>query len=191
MIDAMTLDPARQDLLILVDPLDCPNGSASKEEVHRKGLLHRAFSVILTRHTEDIPELLLAKRATTKYHAPGLWANSCCSHPRQGETLIAAAHRRLFEELQCDAESLHEIGHFVYRSVFPDGIIEYEYDHILIGSLKGTPSPSPLESEEIRWVTPDRLSLELVTTPELFAPWAFNVLSAGMEWYRTSISKRS
>ena len=79
------------------------------------------------------PEVLLARRALGKYHSAGLWANSCCSHPRAGEKLLYAAYRRVHEELGCDAQGLREVGFFVYRAAFANGITEHEYDHVLVG----------------------------------------------------------
>ena len=95
--DNMARDPARNDLLILTDLLDRQTGTATKEQAHRSGLLHRAFSVMLYRDTEDGREYLISRRADGKYHSAGLWANSCCSHPRDGETLPEAARSRVRE----------------------------------------------------------------------------------------------
>ena len=123
----MTVD---QDHLICVDIFDRPVGVATKEEAHRKGMLHRAFSVFIVDSREG--RMLLQKRALGKYHSGGLWANACCSHPRQGEETTAAAHRRLVEEVGIDC-TLTPLYSFVYREVFPDGLVEYEYDHVFLG----------------------------------------------------------
>ena len=122
----------------LVDLFDRPCGSAEKLAAHRQPLLHRAFSVFL--YHEDA--LLLQQRAWQKYHCGGLWANTCCSHPQPGEALPAAAHRRLREELAIDCP-LTEIGSFVYYHPFANGLYEYEYDHIFVGSWHGTAQPDP------------------------------------------------
>ena len=177
MADNMAMDPARADQLVLVDGLDRPLGTASKEQAHREGLLHRAFSVALVRDGEGGPEVLLSQRALNKYHSAGLWANSCCSHPRAGEDLLDAAYRRTREELGCDASALREIGAFVYRAPFPDGLFEYEYDHVFVGSCAGEPAPDPDEVAAVRWVGADALAAELAEHPEHFAAWAFTVLS--------------
>jgi isopentenyl-diphosphate delta-isomerase type 1 len=175
--DNMARDPARNDLLILTDLLDRQTGTATKEQAHRSGLLHRAFSVLLYRDTEDGREYLISRRADGKYHSAGLWANSCCSHPRDGETLPEAARSRVREELGCVVPELSEIGAFVYRAVFPDGLCEYEYDHVLLGRADGEPDPDPAEVAETRWISPEVLSDFLTASPEKFAPWAFTVFS--------------
>jgi len=174
--DQFAHDAARDDLLILVDGLDRQIGTATKEQAHFESLLHRAFSVVLARKQDGQTQLLLARRATGKYHSAGLWANSCCSHPRVGEQTIDAAYRRVGEELGCEAEGLREIGSFAYRAVFADGLAEYEYDHVLVGTCVGEPQPDPSEVDAVRWVTPEELSDELVRHPERFCSWAFTVL---------------
>lgn len=184
-MDNMAKDPAREDLLILVDGRDCQVGAANKEEAHRKGLLHRAFSVVLMRDGQDGPKFLLSQRALDKYHSAGLWANSCCSHPRVGEVLPDAAYRRTREELGCDAVDLREVGAFVYRAPFADGLCEYEYDHVLMGWCSGEPNPDPAEVAATRWVGAEELACELAEHPERFAAWAFTVLSLALQQVRS------
>ena len=179
-IEEMDNDPAKQDLLILVDGLDQQIGSATKAEAHTKGLLHRAFSVVLVRDGEQGPELLLSQRAAGKYHSAGLWANSCCSHPREGEDTLDAAYRRTFEELGCYAEGLEEIGAFVYRAEFENGLAEYEYDHVFVGRAQGESKPDPAEVSAVRWVASQDLACELSKHPERFCAWAFTVLSLAL-----------
>lgn len=176
MTDQFAHDAARNDQLILVDGFDQQIGTATKERAHFEGLLHRAFSVVLTRQQDGQTQLLLAQRADGKYHSAGLWANSCCSHPRAGEQTVDAASRRVVEELGCQTGDLQEIGSFVYRAVFADGLAEYEYDHVLVGACVGDPDPDPSEVSAVRWVTPQELSDELVEHPERFCAWAFTVL---------------
>jgi len=176
----MGKDPARDDELILVDALDRVVGSASKEQAHRQALLHRAFSVVLTRQGTDGPEVLLARRAEGKYHSAGLWANSCCSHPRVGEDTRDAALRRLREELGVTADALEEISAFCYRAAFPNGIVEFEYDHVLVGTASGLVTPDPTEVSEVRWVPVDAVATELAERPEAFSAWAPMVLSLAM-----------
>ena len=174
-------DPARNDELIVVDGLDRQVGTATKMRTHVEGLFHRAFSVVLVREGANGPELLLAKRAEGKYHSAGLWANSCCSHPRAGESTIDAAYRRVREELGCDAVNLREIAAFAYRAVFDDGITEYEYDHVIIGSCSGNLNPDPNEISDVRWICKDELAQELANRPALFAAWAFTVFTLVMQ----------
>lgn len=178
--DALAGDPARDDMLILVDGLDRKVGEATKLETHAKGMLHRAFSVVLVREGEAGAELLLAKRSVDKYHSGGLWANSCCSHPRVGEGTLEAAYRRVREELGCDAVDLREITAFAYRAEFDSGLCEYEYDHVLVGRCEGDIAPDPAEVDEVRWVGFDGLAAELAERPETFAAWAPMVLTMVM-----------
>ena len=173
-------DPARDDKLILVDGLDRETGTATKLQAHVDGLLHRAFSVVLVRDGENGPELLLAKRSLLKYHSGGLWANSCCSHPRAGEATIDAAYRRVHEELGCEAEELREICAFVYRAEFDNGLCEHEYDHVVVGRFAGELALDPAEASEARWVDFETLASELVDEPLKFAVWAPIVLTMMM-----------
>ena len=180
MEDNLMHDPARADQLILVDGKDRELGCASKERAHREGLLHRAFSVVLVRDGAAGPEILLSQRAAGKYHSEGLWANSCCSHPRVGENTIEAAYRRTREELGLDAVGLTEISAFVYRAPFANGLVEYEYDHVFVGAPAGELAPDPTEVGGTRWIAADALAEELATHPEHFAAWAFTVLSLAL-----------
>ena len=178
--DPMANDAARDDLLIVVDGLDREVGTATKWQVHVEGLMHRAFSVVLMRDGENGPELLLAKRSLRKYHSGGLWANSCCSHPRAGEDTVEAAYRRVCEELGCNAVGLSEIAAFAYRAAFDNGLVEFEYDHVIVGSCEGVISPDPDEASEVRWIGFDALAAELASEPEKFAAWAPMVFSLTM-----------
>lgn len=173
-------DSARDDMLIMVDGLDREIGFEPKWRTHAEGLLHRAFSVVLVRDNADGPEFLLAQRAAGKYHSAGLWANSCCSHPRAGEQLLDAAYRRVAEELGCKAVGLHEIAAFAYRADFEDGLCEYEYDHVLVGRCEGELSPDPAEVGGVRWVGLDELAVELAEEPLKFAAWAPMVLTIAL-----------
>lgn len=176
----MMNDPARDDMLILVDGLDRETGAATKWQAHVEGLLHRAFSVVLTRSGDDGLELLLAKRSLCKYHSGGLWANSCCSHPRVGEETIEAAYRRVPEELGCEAVGLRDVAAFVYRAEVDNGLCEFEFDHVIVGGCEGELSPNPAEASEVRWIGFDALAEELATEPNKFAVWVPIVLSMVM-----------
>ena len=170
--ERMMADPARDDMLMLVDGLDRQTGSATKLQAHVEGTLHRAFSVVLVRDGVEGPELLLAKRSMLKYHSGGLWANSCCSHPRVGEDVVEAAYRRVPEELGCEAADLREVCSFVYYAEFDNGIIEHECDHVVVGRCVGEVNPDPAEASEARWVSFDELAAELAADPCKFAVWA-------------------
>ena len=181
MEDQFAHDSAKDDLLILVDGRDRQTGVATKLESHTKGLLHRALSVVILRETAAGTELLLAQRAEGKYHSAGLWANSCCSHPRNGEATVEAAQRRCQEELGMHVEGLEEIGSFAYRAAFENGLVEYEYDHVLLAHATGDPDPDPTEVQATRWVSVDALATDLAHHPTRFCAWAFTVLTLAME----------
>ncbi|RDY30372.1 isopentenyl-diphosphate Delta-isomerase [Lachnotalea glycerini] len=152
--------------IILVDIFDQVVGHGEKLEVHKKGQLHRAFSVFLYHDNK----LLIQKRAINKYHSGGLWANTCCSHPRVKESLEEAAKRRLFEEagIDCDIE---EIFSFIYRAEFENGLTEYELDHVFIGKYQGETKMNEDEMSELLWIDVDLLALGIMQFPQEFAPW--------------------
>jgi len=153
--------------LILVDEKDTPIGTAEKLEAHEKALLHRAFSVFVFRHNEDDIELLLQQRAHDKYHCGGLWTNTCCSHPAPGEQTVAAGERRLHEELGFST-TLTDVGHFIYRAEFDNGLVEHELDHVLVGWYQGEViNINPDEVAAVKW-----LNLQAVKDQALsFTPW--------------------
>ncbi len=155
------------ETVILVDRKDNSTGTEEKMKAHEEGVLHRAFSVLV--FNKD-GELLIQRRALTKYHSPGMWSNTCCSHPRPGEKTIDAAHRRLKEEMGFDCE-LKEAFSFVYRAGFGNGLTEHEYDHVFIGRYDGEIRPSPEEVSEYRWISIEQLKEEIRKNPEGYTPW--------------------
>ncbi|MBQ9057744.1 MAG: isopentenyl-diphosphate Delta-isomerase [Atopobiaceae bacterium] len=165
--DTTTFDDALGDELILVDVLDREIGTLDKLACHQQGLLHRAFSVFLYQGDK----ILIQRRAHGKYHSGGLWANACCSHPRAGETLEQAVPRRLLDELGATARDIREVGFYVYRHDFDNGLVEHEYDHVFVGELEGEASANPDEIDELRWIGFDELVDELREKPEQFAAW--------------------
>lgn len=152
--------------VVLVDLYDRPIGKLPKLEAHRQGKLHRAFSIFIY----DGSKLLIQRRAVGKYHSAGLWANSCCSHPRPGEELLEAAHRRLKEEAGITCP-LHEVSSFVYRAIFDNGLSEYEVDHILVGEYDGTFTRNAEEADDMRFVDMRQLSNDVIEHPENYATW--------------------
>ena len=162
----------RESDLILVNLDDREIGYGEKMEVHRKGLLHRAFSVFLF-HGDC---LLIQQRAAGKYHCPGLWANTCCSHPHRGEALQNAVRKRLTEECGIAGILLREAGRFVYRAVFSNGLTEYEMDHVFVGEYGGDFSPAPEEIAVLRYVPLPALKQNMTEEPEKYAPWFFTAL---------------
>ena len=156
-----------EDILILVDEKDNFQGYMGKEEAHIKGIKHRAFSIFVF---NDKKELLLQQRALHKYHTPGLWANTCCSHPRYGETTDSAVHRRLPEEMGFDCELTH-IYEMSYDVKFDNGIIENEYDHVYIGRYEKDPEVNPEEVQSFRWISLPDLMAEMEDEPEKYTFW--------------------
>ncbi len=156
-----------EEQVILVDSFDQQIGLMPKMEAHEKGMLHRAFSVFVM---NDKGELLLQQRAFSKYHSPGLWSNTCCSHPRDGEAVLAAAQRRLEEEMgmSCD---LKPIFSFIYQTVFDNGLTEHEYDHVLVGYSNLQPVLNENEVNASKWVGLDRLAVDLKKNPQDYTAW--------------------
>ena len=158
--------------LILVDLDDRETGRGEKADVHQRGLLHRAFSLFL--FSGD--RLLIQRRAAGKYHSATLWANTCCSHPRAGETLPEAVIRRLEQECGITGVPVREAGSFVYRASFPDGMTEYEYDHVFIGEYDGPFNPDPEEIAEMQYVPLAVLKQDMLDHPGRYAVWFFTAL---------------
>lgn len=156
-----------EDLIVLVNENDEHIGSIGKLEAHQKGLLHRAFSIIVW---NDQDEILIHQRAIGKYHSEGLWTNTCCSHPKVGETILEAAHRRLKEEMGFDCE-LNQRFHFIYQTKLENQLIENELDHVLIGKFNGNPMPNKEEVKDYQWVTLKKLKNEIAEKPALFTFW--------------------
>jgi isopentenyl-diphosphate delta-isomerase len=153
--------------IIIVDEKDRQIGTGEKLDVHKKGQLHRAFSIFVF---NPKGELLLQKRAAGKYHSPGLWANTCCSHPRAGESLEDAVHRRLKEEMGFDVP-LREIFSFMYKVKFGNGLTENEYDHVFIGKFGGKPKPDPEEVGGWKWISLEDLKTDVKKNPERYTYW--------------------
>ncbi len=153
--------------VILVDNQDNPIGQMEKLEAHQKGLLHRAFSVFIL---NSKGEMLLQKRASGKYHSPNLWTNACCSHPLPGEQALQAAQRRLTEEMGFSCE-LKEIDAFIYKTEFDNGLIEHEFDHVLLGQYEGDISPNPDEVSEYKWLSISELNSLLSASTKEFTFW--------------------
>jgi isopentenyl-diphosphate delta-isomerase len=157
----------QEEQIILVDENDKPVGTMGKLEAHQKGLLHRAFSVFIF---NDKGELLLQKRASTKYHSPGLWTNTCCSHPQPGEETLAAAKRRLKEEMGMDCVLIHKTS-FVYKTNFDNGLTEHEFDHVFIGNYNDNPVLNEDEAEEYKWMSLENIKSDIQKCPENFTSW--------------------
>jgi isopentenyl-diphosphate delta-isomerase len=155
------------EYVILVDENDQEIGNMEKQEAHEKGFLHRAFSVFIFNENK---ELLIQQRALTKYHSAGLWTNTCCSHPRIGETIEQAAHRRLMEEMGFDCE-LTSKSSFIYKAAFENGLTEHELDHILVGTFNGEISFNPTEVKNIKWISLEELDIDLLQNSQNYTAW--------------------
>lgn len=161
------MDSAMSEKVILVNEQDEWVGLADKMQAHKDGLLHRAFSVFVFNSKN---ELLIQQRADHKYHSPGLWSNTCCSHPRKGESTFSAAHRRMKEELgfDCDIEKAFV---FRYKSDVGGGLIENEYDHIYTGYSDKIPQINPEEVQDFRFIPISELLVRVEKEPETFTAW--------------------
>ncbi len=162
----------RQEYVILVDEDNNEVGAMEKMEAHRKGLLHRAFSIFI--FNED-GELLLQKRAAGKYHSAGLWTNSCCGHPRPGECTSEAAGRRMDEELNLTT-ALSEQFSFTYQFAFNKNLAEHEIDHVYFGRYEGAIEPNPAEISAIRWLSIDKVHQLLKSEPQNFTYWLRHIM---------------
>ncbi|WP_040210305.1 isopentenyl-diphosphate Delta-isomerase [Clostridium polynesiense] len=156
-----------KEMILLVDENDKEMGYGEKHEVHKKGLFHRAFSIFIFNSKN---QLLLQKREKNKYHSPGLWTNTCCSHQRQNEELSDAIHRRLKEEMGFDTE-LKEAFTFSYNFKFHEELSENEFDHVYIGHYEGDIIPNPQEVEDYKWVDLEELKQDIEKNPDKYTYW--------------------
>jgi isopentenyl-diphosphate delta-isomerase len=156
-----------EEQVILVDQEDVPKGQMDKMEAHEKGLLHRAFSVFIFNSKR---ELLLQQRALSKYHSGGLWTNTCCSHPRIGESNIHAARRRLKEEMGMDCD-ISYLFKFTYRAEFEDGLTEHEVDHVFFGLSDELPVINQEEVETFKYMDLETLADDIRDNPGTYTPW--------------------
>jgi isopentenyl-diphosphate delta-isomerase len=157
-----------EEKVILVDENDKQVGTEEKLKAHQKGLLHRAFSIFIF---NSQGEMLIHERAKTKYHSGGLWTNACCSHPREGETIEQAAHRRLQEEFGF-ACPLKEVFSFTYKAELDHGLTEHEFDHVLVGKYDGPiEKPNPEEIDNWCYIRMQDLQDELADRGHLFTVW--------------------
>ena len=164
---ATALDRDARERVILVDEDDRAIGAAGKLEAHREGRLHRAFSIFVL---DGRGQLLLQRRARSKYHSGGLWTNTCCGHPRPGEETEAAAHRRLREEMGFDCP-LRPVFHFVYEAELDDGLREHELDHVFVGRYDSDPAPDPEEAEAWRWTSLEEVARDVERHPDEYTVW--------------------
>lgn len=153
--------------VVLVNKDDRVIGRMEKMAAHQEGILHRAFSIFLF---NDKGEMLLQKRAASKYHSPGLWTNACCSHPRPDEELDQAARRRLFQELGIVCEVSHQYF-FIYKADVGNHLVEHELDHVFFGQFSGEPSPNAEEVSAWKYVNVDWLTEDVDENPDDYTTW--------------------
>lgn len=172
--------------LILVDRDDKEIGHLSKALCHDgDGVLHRAFSLFLF---NDSGELLLQKRGESKRLWPGFWSNSCCSHPRRGESMQVATLRRLRDELNLET-SLEHVYKFCYTAGFGDAGSENELCHVYLGMVRGDLQPNDSEIWDVRFVSSNSLEAEFAQTPERFTPWFRQEWQELIEIYREQLAR--
>ena len=153
--------------VVTVDIYDRAIGVVEKMAAHRDGILHRAFSIFVF---DDAGRMLLQQRAQQKYHSGGLWTNTCCSHPRPGESVLEGAHRRLREEMGFDCP-LETVFGFCYRADLDHGLTEHEYDHVLIGRYADDPVPNPAEVDGWKRIPLADVRAAVAERPEMFTVW--------------------
>ena len=156
-----------EEQVILVDEQDNPIGLMSKLEAHQKAVLHRAFSVFIF---NDKGELMLQQRAKHKYHSPGLWTNTCCSHQREGESNVQAGKRRLQEEMGFTTD-LREVTSFIYKAPFDNGLTEHEFDHVLLGYYEDDPEINPDEVASWKWMPLEEVNNDIDNHPDIYTVW--------------------
>ena len=156
-----------EDNVILVDVHDNQIGLMPKLEAHEKGVLHRAFSVFIFNNKG---ELMLQRRALSKYHSPGLWTNTCCSHQRDGESNILAAKRRLNEEMGFVTELIEKTS-FIYKANFDNGLTEHELDHIIVGEYNHSPVINCSEVDTWKWMSMEDIRNNINDQPHNYTAW--------------------
>lgn len=161
--------------LILVDEADRELGHLSKAKCHEgSGVLHRAFSLFVFNREGEV---LLQQRAAGKRLWSRFWSNSCCSHPRRGEPMDEAIHRRLWQEVGVEAQ-LTFLYKFRYQAQFGESGAEHELCWVYVGVTDDVPRPNRQEIADWAWISPARLDAELAARPEDYTPWF------KMEWAR-------
>ena len=156
-----------EEKVILVDKNDNQIGFMPKLEAHQKGVLHRAFSIFIFNNEY---ELLLQKRASSKYHSGGLWTNTCCSHPREDEDILDAANRRLIEEMGIET-SLRKVYEFTYKAELDNDLTEHEFDHVFYGVYNEDPEINPDEADDFKWIDMDSLYEDIKINGDIYTVW--------------------
>ena len=153
--------------VIIVDEKDNQTGVEEKIKAHKEAKLHRGFSVFVFNSKN---QLLLQRRSLPKYHSPGLWTNTCCSHPRPGEDLKQEAKLRLKYEMGIECE-LKEMFTFMYKEEFDNSLTEHEFDHVFFGRHDNDPEPDSSEVSDWKWVSLDELKQDIEQNPQNYSAW--------------------
>ena len=153
--------------IILVDEQDNAIGTMEKMEAHRRGVLHRAFSIVLFNSSG---ELLLQRRADNKYHSSGLWTNTCCSHPLPDESIHDAAQRRLKYEMGINLKPEFAFK-FIYKTSLDRSLIEHELDYVFIGTFDGEPDINKEEVSDWKFMNLKDLRNDIKSYPEIYTVW--------------------
>lgn len=177
----------RHTEVILVNERDEAVGTMEKMEAHKKGLLHRAFSVFIF---DAEGRMLLQQRAAGKYHGAHLWTNACCSHPYPGEEVAEAAIRRLQEEMGFSTE-VEEIFSFTYRAEVENDLVEHEFDHVFAGQYNGPFQLNPEEVETVRYADLTSIKEEIEKAPHHFTTWFRIALPRVEEWWKEKLQATS
>jgi isopentenyl-diphosphate delta-isomerase len=167
--------------VLLVNEDDEVIGKKDKLEAHKLGLLHRAFSIFVFNSKN---ELLIQKRALSKYHTPGLWTNTCCSHP-YSKDIEKEAKNRLKKEMGFSCE-LKKVFSFIYKSDVGNNLIEHEYDHVFFGYSDEIPKPDKFEVCDWRWISLEKLQSDIKKEPKKYTPWLVLSLNRVMEQIKKS-----
>ncbi|MGN0033600.1 MAG: isopentenyl-diphosphate Delta-isomerase [Candidatus Limimorpha sp.] len=155
------------EYVVLVDNQDNKVGLMEKMEAHLNPTLHRAFSIFIFNSKN---ELLLQQRALTKYHTPGLWTNTCCSHPRDGESLEEATKRRLKEEMGMECQ-MKKVFDFIYKADVMQGLTEFEFDHVFVGTSDTVPIINKAEVESFKYESLDNIKADIERNPDNYTAW--------------------
>lgn len=157
-----------EEQVVLVDEQGNELGLMGKTEAHEKGLLHKAISVIIFNSKR---EMLIQQRAFSKYHWAGIWSNTCCSHPRAGESFADAAKRRLKEELDITTPLKQEF-YFIYKAKDEkSGLTEHEYDWVFTGTFDEEFDYNKQEINDIKWMSKDALEKDMEEHPDQYSFW--------------------
>lgn len=153
--------------VILVDEQDKAIGAMDKMEAHRRGILHRAFSILIF---NSKGEVLLQKRSKNKYHSGGLWTNACCSHPTPHESIDQTTRKRLKHEMGIDLQPDFAYK-FIYKSQLDKNLIEHELDYVYRGIFDGVPAVNHEEVEDWKFINIKSLRADLDQHPDRYTVW--------------------